>query len=873
MRAWWARVAAAFGRSALDDDLREELDTHLQMEVDEAIGRGARPDDARQAAARRFGNTLGVRESARAAWTFTTVEDVLLDLEHALRILRRSPGFSFAAVFVIALGVGAATAAFTLLDHVLLRPLRFPDASRLVRLYETEIENGYPRIEASAPNIVDWQAMTTAFSSMGAYSDFVVNVSGQGEPVRVEGAIVASEALETLGVAPAFGRPFGAADQIDGHDDVLLLSDGFATALYGNPAAAVGRTIDLDQVPHTVVGVMPASFVFPSSDTLLWKPFPFSDELMSLRRNHVFDVVGRLRPGVTLREARADMDRVAAALRQSYPKENEGVGATVVEMRDVVAPQSRLLVVAVFGAALSLLLIACSNLANLLFARALLRAREMAVRIAIGAGRARVVRQLLAESLVLALLGGLLGAALAIAATPLLARLVPANLPIDGVPTIDWRVLAFAAALTLATSVAFGLGPALRSWRTADLNALRSRTTGGGSRDPLRSMLVLAEVAGTVTLLVTAGLLVKALWRVQSVDPGFRSKGVITLRTALPERKYPDDEARRGFYDRVLFGARTLPGVEDAAYTTAVPMVFGAGIFPVTVAGLVDDPNTAPRVGIRFVSTDYFSTLRIPIRAGSDFTASDMASEKPVAIISESLARRIWADLDAVGRTLTVAGKTRTVVGVVGDIMVRGLERASEPQLYMPGTQVEPFTFYAPKDLVVRTAGDPPALVAALRAIVHEADPEQAVSDIRSLDDIVAAQTSSRRDLLGVLGAITAIAFLLAGIGIHGLLSFMVSARTSELGVRMALGAARGQIVGMFVRQGLVLGLGGILLAIPLSYAAARGLRAVLFGVDPADPAILLAAALLAFAMTLAGSLRPAIRAAVIDPATTIRTE
>lgn len=874
MPQWWAKLLAVFTRDTRDDDLRAELDAHLQMEVDANLDRGMIPRDALDAASRQFGNRTIIRESSREAWMFVWLETLLQDLRYGVRTLRRLPGFALTAISVIALGIGATTAAFTLLDHVLLRPLPFPRSEQLVRLFETELANGYSRIEASPPNILDWRAMTTSFSSMGAFSTFSVNLSGQGDPMRLQIGLADSQVFRTLDVQPAVGRSFTAEDARVGATDVALLSYSLAITLYGDAANAIGGTLNLDHQSHTVIGVMPAGFAFPSRDTALWTPIPFSPELLSLRRNHLFDVVARLGPGITIEQARADVDLVAEQLQHAYPKDNAGIGATVVEMRDVISPQSRMLVLGVFGAAFCLLMIACTNLANLLFARSMARRQEVAVRVAIGAARGRLVRQLLTESLPLATLGGALGSLLAVLTTPLLARLVPNALPINGTPAMDLRVFVVAALLTLATSLAFGVGPALRSCRTGHLDALRSRTAAGGATDRLRSALVLAEIVGTVALLVGAGLLVKALWRVQAVDPGFRAEGVLTLRTALPMPKYGEAAARRELYARVLTAARGLPGVTSAGYTTGLPMIFGAGIFAVTVPGTVTDLASAPRVSIRYVTPDFFATLGIPLRRGRYVSDRDDATRPFVTVISESLTQRLWPDQDPIGRTLNVAGNDRTVVGVVGDVAVRGLERVSEPQTYMPVDQMGfGGTFYAPKDLVVRSSDDPAALVPAMRRIIRDVDPEQPISDVRLLEEIVASQTSARRDQLVILGTFASIAFLLAAVGIHGLLSFTVSARTQEVGVRVALGAARSTILGMFMRQGLALGLAGVTVALPLAYLGARGMRALLFGVEPGDPVIYGAAALLALVMTFAGTLRPAFRAATIDPAVTIRTE
>jgi predicted permease len=876
MQERFTKLRAVFRRDRLDEELRTELDAHLQMEVQGNVDRGMTEADALEVARRHFGNRTRIHESSREAWMFNWLEALMQDVRYGLRILRRSPGFTLTAVSVITLGIGANTAAFTLLDYVLLRPLPFANPDRLVMLYETQPANGIPRIQTSPQNFLDWRSMSHSFEAMGAYISvfFPVNLSGRGEPQRLDTSMVNAEVFAVLGVQPAAGRLFTHEDERVGGPNVVLLSHNLATALFGTASNAVGEGVSLDNQAHTIVGVMPTSFAFPSRSAHLWRPLRFSPALMGTRSNHILYAVARLRSGVSMEQARADMDVIAGQLQRAYPKDNARSEIAVVEMRDMVSPQSRTLVLAVFGAAFCLMLIACTNLASLLFARALVRRQEIAVRMAVGAARERLFRQLLTESLVLATIGGAIGLLAASVATPALARLVPAALPVTATPEMDWRVFAFAAALTLATSIAFSVGPAWRSGRTTDLNALRSRSPVGARAGRLRAALVLAEVVGTAVLLIGAGLLVKALWRVQAVNPGFRTEGVITLRTALPMPKYGAPAARRDFYQRVMTEARALPGVDAAAYVSYHPMETGSGRLPVTAPGVAEDPLSSPNAVIHFVTPGYFDALRIPLMRGRDVSESDAAAAPLVAVISDSLAERLWPGQDPIGRQLNVARSDRTVVGVVGHISVRSLEVARDAQIYFPAEQLgTTSTYYAPQDLVVHTSVDPATLAPGLRRIIRDADPAQAVSDLRLLEDVVALQTAARRDQVIVLGTFAGIAFLLAAVGIHGLLAFSVSVRTQEIGVRVALGAVRANILGMFLRQGIVLGVAGVALALPLAYACARGIAALLFGVEPGDPVIYVLVAVLVMLMTLAGSLRPAMRAASIDPAMTIRTE
>ncbi|MCU1234483.1 MAG: hypothetical protein JWP63_2450, partial [Candidatus Solibacter sp.] len=727
------------------------------------------------------------------------------DLAWAFRSLRRSPAFTATAILVAALGIGATTAAFTLTDHVLLRPLPFADPDGLVKIWEDHRAAGYPRNEPSPANYRDWKRMATSFSAMGAYTNIALNLGGTGDPERLEGAAVTSDLFPLLGVQPALGRLFTAAEDRPESPATILLADALWRRRFAADTAILGRTVILDREPYTVVGVMPRNFIFPNRAVEFWKPVRFSEESFSDRSNTYLKVVARLRRGVTLASAESEMRLIAAQLERAWPKENEKVGAALTTLRDEIPSRSRMLLLALLGAAACVLLIGCTNLANLLLARALSRRRELAVRAAIGAGRERLIRQLLTESLLIAFAGGAAGVLVALAALPLLARLVPSALPIAEVPVIDARVLAFAALLTSVTGIAFGVLPAWRACGGANLDGLREGSRGGvgGRRERLRSALVVAEVAGSIVLLVSCGLLMRALWRLQTVDPGFRSAGVLTLRTALPIPRYNKVADRDRFYTHVLTEARHLPGVTSAAFISFIPMLPVGGIWPVKVPGR--DPDSQSRTAmLRYVTPGYFATLGVPLRAGRDIDSSDTRDVPFTAVVSESFARRYWPGENPIGRHFQFAFRDRTIVGIAAEIRVRGVEKQSEPQVYLPYLQVGDgdIITYAPKDLVVRLSTPPAAVLPALRRIIAAADPEQPISDVRMLTDVVDGETAPRVVQLRVLGAFAAIAFLLAAIGIHGLLSFTVSTRKQEIGVRLALGAQRSTILRMILRDG-----------------------------------------------------------------------
>jgi putative ABC transport system permease protein len=580
---------------------------------------------------------------------------------------------------------------------------------------------------------------------------------------------------------------------------------------------------------------------------------------------------------VSLEQARAEMTLVAAQLERAYPVENALTGATVNRFRDDLSDQARLLPLALLGAAGCVLLIACTNLTSLLLARAMVRRKELAVRSALGAGRDRLVRQLLTESLLVAGAGGVLGVLLALAAVPGLVRLVPQSLPIAETPALDLRVLAFSLILTAATGIAFGIVPAVRACGEAGVSGLQEGGRGGvgGRRERARSLLVMAEMTVSVVLLVCCGLLLRALWRVHGVDPGFRGEGVLTVTTALPLPRYEATAIRGRFYEQVLAEIRALPGVASAAYISYLPMVMGGGVWPVILPGVTAPPGTQPMATLRFVTPGFFDTFAIPLRAGRDIRDSDTREAPFVAVVSAKLAQRHWPGQDPIGRQLQFGLSARTVVGVVGDIRVRGLERASEPQVYLSSQQVADGSLigYIPKELVIRADGDPRRLVSSIREIVKRADPQQPISDVRLLSEIVEGETAARRVQVRVLAGFAAAAFLLAAIGLHGLLSFAVSSRVQEIGVRIALGARSADILSIVLREALTMAAAGLVLGLVLAYGAGRGMEALLAGVRPADGATFLAAIALSAVLALVGSLLPALRAMRVDPIAVMRTE
>ncbi len=810
------------------------------------------------------------------------------DLRAAGRSLRRAKGFALTVTAVSALGVGATTAAFTITDHVLLRPLPFPEPERLLTLWQTDRVQGYGQVELSPANYRDWQRMNASFESMGAFYNGSVNLVGEGEPLRLASAFVTAEVLPLIGTRPLLGRSFTPEEDREGAPGTLLLSYGLWQERFAGDPGVLGRTLRLDDQPYRVIGVMPWGFHFPRRETRLWLPMRFEERAFERRDDLYLECVARLRPGSTLESARSDLGLVAARLERQYPKENRNVGASVAALRDQVSRQARMLLVALFGAALGVLLIACTNLASLFLARALERKKELAVRAALGAGRERLARQLLTESLLLAGAGGAAGVLLAFAALPLVVRLVPNALPIAQSPQLDLRVLAFAGLMTLVTAALFGLAPAVRGMGGRAAASLRDGTrTVGSGRERLRAALVVAEVAISVVLLVGSGLLVRALLRVEATPSGFDATSVVTLRTTLPMPKYRSVDSRALFHSGVLAEVRALPGVTNAAYTSFLPMVMTGGIWRIAAEGGPEPPEDARTASLRYVTPGYFATLGIPLVAGRDVSDADTASALQVAVVSRSFAERYWPGQDAIGRRFRfglLGGEgfsdirpfqERTIVGVAGDVRVRGLERRSEPQAYLPHRQQpeDAMGFYTPQDLAVRYAGEAATLVPALRRIIGRADPAQPIADVRTLAAILEGQTAPRRAQVRVLAGFAALAVLLAGVGIHGLLAFLVQSRAREIGVRRALGASTRDVLGLVLGQGLRLAVLGLALGTAFASAAGRSLEALLAGVSPRDLATFGAASGLALATALLGSLLPAWRATRVDPLEVMRSD
>ena len=836
--------------------------------------------------------TFEMRNRGRGAIAaaFTAVTDVVpnavaahwellrQDLAYAARAFSRTPGFALTAILVVALGVGANTAALTLADYTFFRPFPYQDSDRLVKFYQADGEDMWNYGDVSPGNWRDWKEQQHSFSAMGVYSWRSLNLVSESEPRRVELVAATPEVFPLLGVRPFVGRFFTGEDTLTGQ--AIILSHSLWQTQFGGDQNVIGKFVRLDGVPYAVIGIMPPAFRFPQSNVDGWVPQTFTPSSFEDRNNRYLFGIARLRPGVTPEQARLDLNTISKRIAEQHSTQlSYRTGSAVFTLRGEMSERTTSLIVALVGAALCILILACANLASLFLARGAHRAREMAVRAALGAGRERLVRQLITESLTLAILGGAVGIAVASAGVPLLSRLIPGGLPVDGQPTVDLRILAVGIVLVLLTGLACGVAPAIKAGRSGPLDALRGTSRAGGGRSrKVRAGLVILEIAASVVLLVGSGLLIRAVARVQAIDPGFRAENVLTMKTVLPMPKYDSVWTRVQFYDRVLDGVRALPGVEAAGYVTGLPLVMRGGIRSIVVPGITEAGNDRETASIRYVSGQYFETLRIPLVRGREFNQTDVTDGVQVAVISETFAKRYWPNEDPLGKRFLIGvqdREERTIVGVVGDIHVRGLERQSEPQFYLPASQPGDANVggFMPKDLVVRASVPPMSLVASIKGIIRQADVEQSVSNVRPLASVVAEETAPRVTQLRILVVLSVIALLIAAVGIHGLLAFTVSMRLHELGVRRALGAPVQGIIGLVLREGLVLASIGITIGVFVAYAAARTMGAILAGVQPQDPVTIGIAATLCFTIAIVSCLRPARNAARVDPLSALRAE
>jgi putative ABC transport system permease protein len=803
------------------------------------------------------------------------MDTLLHDLRYALRTLRRNPGFTLTAVLTLGIGIGANTAIFTTVNAVLFRPLPFEVPDRLVMVWSQHPQIGHE--SASLPDFLDWRAQSRSFASLSAFANTRYTLTGAGEPEVLRGAIATADFFRTLGVAPLRGRGFATGEDTRAAARVAVVGEGLWRRRFGGDPALVGRTIQLNGRGYTVVGVAPASARI-ERPVDVWTPL-VADTTMG-RRDDFLQVIGRLRPGATAAGAREELATVARRLAERYPETNTGWSVDVAPLRDAMVGPVRTALFLFMAAVGLVLLIAAANVANLLLARAAAREHEVVIRTALGASRRRLMRQLLTESVLLALLGGGLGLLLAVWGVQALSALGSETLPRAQEMGVDGRVLAFALALSVATGLLFGLAPAvhLAGGRAAAGGHPGSRTiAGGGALGDLRGMLVLGEVALAFVLLIGAGLLVRSFDRLLQVDPGFRTEGLFTARLLLPRIKYPDESKQAALLEALTSRIALVPSVRAAAVVSAAPLGDSPPYVTFSIEGRPEvPPEIIQEVELFSASPSYFTTLGIPLLGGRRFDASDRSGSPPVAIINRTAALRYFGSRSPLGARLTLddpddsTAHWLTIVGVVGDIHHAGLEEPPYPQVYQPVAQ-------APRRwmvLVARTdAADPLAFAPAVRRIVAGLDPDLALTEVSTMAQRIAGITARPRVSALVLGGFAAVALLLAAIGIYGVVSYGVLQRTRELGIRMALGAEEGTVLAMVVRQGMAPVVAGIGIGLAGAWAAARLLRSLLFQVGTGDPTTFVAVTLCLGVSALLACYFPARRAAKADPVTALRAE
>jgi len=884
-RIFRMRLRSVARRGRVEGDLGKELRFHLEQQIEENLALGMPAVEARRAALRRLGGVAQIEEGCRDMRRTAYIENLWHDLHYAVRMLAKSPGFTLVIVLTLALSIGANSAIFSVIDGVLLRPLPYPGADRIVRVFFHSAT--YPRFPLNPFDFRDFRARNRAFDSLAGFTRGDLQLSGAGRPERFVGFQVTAGYFHTLGLHPAQGREFGASDELPGNGRLVILSDRLWRSRFAADPNIIGRKIILDAQPFSVVGVMPPRTQHPGNeyhgvahgDTVdVWWPFTFRGD-PAHRGSHFLEVIGRLKSGITPAQSQAEMNALIAQLAREHPDALEGWQGLVVPLyQEIVGPTRRLLLV-LLGAVALVLLIACANAANLLLARATSRQREIAVRAALGAGRARLIRQMLTESLLLALLGGGVAVGIAVAGVKVLVRLLPAGFPRADSIHLNAAVFAFTLLIALSTGMLFGLAPALQA-AGADLQqSLRDGgrgSTGGVRHARLRSFLVVGEVSLACVLLIGAGLMLRSFVNLLRTDPGFRPEHVLTASLSLPAEQYKQADAAL-FYRRLAANLSSVAGIRAVGVGTDLPWTgYNDNLGGFTIEGKKPAPHEEFHARYHVASPDYFRALGIPLLGGRFFTGADYIEAPVVLVINRSMAQRYWPNEDPVGKRITFEEKPKekdwmTVVGMVGDVKDQPDSKAAEMALWWPVLQ-------SPVDIntmciVLRGSSDPAGLVNTLREAVRQMDPTLAVAEVRLMDQIADASISTPRFALFLVVLFGGLALTLAAIGMYGVISYSVSRRTHEFGLRMALGAKSFDVVRLVLREGIQLALLGAALGVAGALALGRVLGSLLYEVRSIDPFIFTSVSLIAVAIAALACYLPARRATNADPMASLRSE
>ena len=888
MREWWSKIRAMLlGRHGVSDDLAEELDAHLELEIQECVAQGMSLEEARETARRHFGNITLIHEDANQVWAFPSFENCVKDLLYACRMLRKNPGFALAAILTLGLGIGGNTAMFTVIRAVLLKPLEYRQPDRLVRvsvdvprLNRHDVGFTLDRFEAIRP-------AAQSFTQLGAFFVATENMtlSGNGaQPQALNGARVSHDFLQILGVEPIVGRGFLAEEDRRGGPAVAMISAQLWRNRFNGDPQVIGKTATLNAVPHIIIGVLPAGFQFPSPDVDVWVTRPVEFSAVPPQAWSITPILiglGRLKPRVSLEQARAEMEVLGRQYGSSHPADAEPIMRTALLSRQLVEKVRSMLWI-LFGAVGLVLLAACANVASLLLARATARSSEFAVRSALGAARSRLIRQLLAESLLLVLAGGIAGVLLAKWIVAAIVNFSALNLPRAQEIHVDAAVLGFSAALSIATGVLFGLFPALQASRPNVADMLRAHGEGRASNRPValgfsaRGLLVVGQVALSIMLLIGAALLMRTLLHLYSLGPGFPADHLLTMQIALPPARYDTGQKLLAFYEQLVQRVETVPGVRGATVSLSVPLSAKWAIAIQAVGQEQMPVHERMQVQLQSVMPGYFRTLKIPLRRGRAFTERDDAlNAPPVAMINENLARRLWPaypnGVDPVGRHLRIGADQTSggleMVGIAGDVRESGLVQDAAPELYLPSS------LYRPQRaaLIVRTDADPERFAGAIRNQVLSIDRDQPVTAVKTMEELLETSVGQQRITLLLLGVFAGIAVLLAVVGLFGVISYSVAQRTREVGIRRALGAQQSDILRLIVGQGIVLTIAGVAIGMGGAFAFTRVMKGLLFGVTATDPATFAEAAGLFVLIAFAASYLPARRATRIDPLAALR--
>jgi putative ABC transport system permease protein len=883
------RLRSLFRHDTVEQEMNDELRFHFEQQVDKLMQSGMSKDEATRQARFKFGGEEKVREECREARGVRTVEMLFQDLHYGARKLLKDPSFTLVAVFTLALGMGATAAIFSVVDAVLLHPLPFRDPSRLVVVWENFLTLHHPHNVAAPANFLDWENQNTVFDGMTAMADAHANLTGSGDPRQIVVGNVTPGFMSVVGISPILGSGFNPDNWKEGNDDVVLLDYGFWNERFGGDPAIVGKTIELNGKPVVVVGIAPKDFtLFIKDGTLtgsrpqMWSPWAVPKDWGDRKQGvgRYLTVLARMKPGVTIAQAQEQMSTIASRLQQEYPLTNAHWGATVVPIREQLSGDLRPALLTLFGAVAFVLLIACANVSSLLLARAAKREREIAIRAAIGASRRRIARQLLTESILLAASGGVMGLLLAFWGTRALLASGPKDLVDLQYVTLNVRVLAFTAGVTMLSSVIFGFLPSFLSARTQIAESLKdeARSTPTGHAKLLRSLMVVAQMSLALVLLVGSGLLIRSLIRLVAVDPGFNPRNLLTFQVGLPRAKYGKDAAQMALFRDLLLRIRSLPGVRSVSMENFPPLT---GMGSATGVHIIGEPKRGasdlPVSGVRVIGPDYFRTMGIPLLSGRSFDERESMQASHVVVVNQAFVDKYLRGENPIGKKVSIYmhddkfddDHPSEIIGVCGAVHQMGLDHEAEPTAYWPIPELT----YSRMTFLVRTSNDPTPLVPSIRRELRQIDPELPMASVATMEQLLGDSLARSRFTMSLLGVFALLALALTAVGIYGVISYTVALRTHEIGIRMALGAQRGSVLGLVLRQGVRLMIAGLGVGIVSALALTRLMSSLLYGVGAADPVTFAAVVLTLVTVAFLASYVPARYATRVSPLIALRNQ